>query len=73
MPYTRHTLDLVVLPPQSTQSNQQQPNKEQLRSNTLNLRAQRKSYREIAQMVGVHWTRIHQIVKSEVEVSSDPY
>ena len=39
------------------------PNKELLRATILELREQRMSYREIAQVVGLHWTRIQQIVK----------
>ncbi|MCC6803488.1 MAG: hypothetical protein IT319_11440 [Anaerolineae bacterium] len=31
----------------------------------LDLRAQGMSYREIAQVVGLHWTRVQQIVKSD--------
>jgi transcriptional regulator len=47
--------------PQSTLSDQLHPDKQQLRSNVLEMRARGLSYREIAQVVGLHWTRIQQI------------
>jgi hypothetical protein len=40
------------------------PDKELLHATILALRAQGMSYREIAEEVGLHWTRIQQIVKS---------
>jgi hypothetical protein len=46
------------------------PNKKRLRSNILDLRAQGMSYQEIARVVGLHWTRIQQIVKFRREESS---
>ena len=64
---TRHKLDLAIPIPQSTQSDQLHSDKEQLRSNVLQLRERGMSYREIGQMVGLHWTRIQQIVKSNLE------
>lgn len=45
------------------------PDKELLRATILELREQGVSYREIAQEVGLHWTRIQQIVKSHRESS----
>ena len=70
MLYTRHKLDLSISVPQSTKSDQLHPDKEQLRSNILELRQQGLSYREIAQAVGLHWTRIQQIAKSDGVPSS---
>ena len=63
MPYTRHKLDLASPVAQSTQSNQLHPDKEQLRSTILKLREQGVSYREIAQVVGLHWTRVEQLLR----------
>ena len=70
LPYTRHKLDLAIPVPQSTQSDHMYPDKEQLRSNVLALREQGMSYREIAQEIGLHWTRIQQIVKLEERTPS---
>jgi hypothetical protein len=42
---------------------QRNPDKELLWATILQLREQGKSYREIAQVVSLHWTRIQQIVK----------
>ena len=42
---------------------QRNPDKELLWTTVLGLREQGMSYREIAQAVGLHWTRIQQIVK----------
>jgi DNA-directed RNA polymerase specialized sigma24 family protein len=42
---------------------QRNPDKELLRVTILALREQGMSYREIAQAIGLHWTRIQQIVK----------
>lgn len=68
MPYTRHKLDLAIPIPQSTQSNHLHPDKVQLRSNVLDMRANGMSYREIADVVGLHWTRVQQIVKSDRDI-----
>lgn len=67
VPYTRHKLDLTISIPQSTQSDNLYSDKEQLRTHILELRWQGMSYREIAQEVGLHWTRIQQIVNSNRE------
>lgn len=40
------------------------PDKAQLRTTVLKLRDQGMSYREIAHEVGLHWTRIQQIVRT---------
>lgn len=40
------------------------PDKQQLRETILKLRNQEMSYRPIAQAVGVHYTRLQQVVKS---------
>jgi transposase len=40
------------------------PDKAQLRTDILAMRADGMSYRQIARAVGLHWTRVQQIVKS---------
>lgn len=68
MPYTRHKLDLTIPTLQSTSSDELHSDKAQLRSTVLETRAQGMSYREIGRVVGLHWTRIQQIVRnSEAE------
>jgi hypothetical protein len=54
--------DLPVSP--STVANQQYPDKAQLKKTILALRAQGWSYREIAREVGLHWTRVGQILRA---------
>jgi hypothetical protein len=44
---------------------QRNPDKQLLRTSILDLRAQGMSYREIAQVVGLHWTRVGQIARME--------
>ena len=39
------------------------PDKERLRDIVQGMREQGMSYREIAQVVGLHWTRVEQIIK----------
>jgi hypothetical protein len=50
--------------PASTESDLRNPNKAQLRAGILALRESGISYRQIAREVGLHWTRVQQIVKS---------
>lgn len=64
----RHKLNLAIPIPQSTLSDYLHSDKEQLRSNIRGLREQGMSYRKVAQVVGLHGTRIQQIVKSEVSI-----
>jgi transposase len=40
------------------------PDKEKLRETILTLHAQGMSYREIGREVGLHWTRVGQIIQS---------
>ena len=63
MPYTRHKLDLAIPKTPSTISSQLHLDKDQLRSTILDLHAQAMSYREIALIVGLHWTRVGQMVR----------
>lgn len=61
-PYTRHklTFELPVFPSNA----QKYTDKTEQRRVIMALRAQGWSYREIAEEVGLHWTRVGQIVKS---------
>jgi DNA-directed RNA polymerase specialized sigma24 family protein len=59
---TRRTLEFDL--PVSAASNQKYPDKAEQRHVILALRAQGWSYREIAEEVGLHWTRVGQIIKS---------
>jgi DNA-3-methyladenine glycosylase I len=61
---TRHILQFDIPLPASTESDLRNPDKEQLRADILVMRADGMSYRQIARVVGLHWTRVQQIVKS---------
>lgn len=77
-PSTRHTLEfdhtgwttLAVIPAQTrplfdtVAPNQRNPDKTKLKETILALRAAGWSYREIAEEVGLHWTRVGQVLKS---------
>ena len=60
--YTRHALNFNLALSSSTQSKLRYPDKQTLRSFILELRAQGMSFRQIAAVVDLHWTRIQQIV-----------
>jgi hypothetical protein len=62
VPLTRHihTFDIPLSP--STESSLRNPDKEQLRADIFAMREQGMSYRQIAQEVGSHWTRVQQII-----------
>lgn len=49
--------------PASTESDRRNPDKEQLCADSLAMRANGMSYRQIAHEIGLHWTRVGQIVK----------
>jgi DNA invertase Pin-like site-specific DNA recombinase len=68
VPLTRHLLDFDVPILPSTESNERNPDKQKLRETILQLHAQGLSYRKIAREVGIHWTRVGQIIKSVKEV-----
>lgn len=71
--------DIVSFPSHSTEFNvllsgnasalQRHPNKAQVREVILTLRENNLSYREISRIVGLHWTRVAQIVNT---ARSDP-
>ena len=59
---TRHKLEFDIEIPDSTVSRDRNPDKTALREKIFQLRTEGKSFREIAREVGLHWTRIQQIV-----------
>ena len=61
---TRHSLRFDIPLPASTESDLRNPDKIQLRTDIVALREQSMSYREIGEGLGIHWTRVGQIVKS---------
>lgn len=50
--------------PASTESDLRNPDKAQLRADILVMLKQGMSYRKIGTVLGIHWTRVGQIVKS---------
>jgi WD40 repeat protein len=65
MPLTRHILRFDLPLPASTESDLRNPDKDALRQTILDLRAQGMSYRQIAEVVGLHWTRVGQIARTK--------
>ncbi len=63
-PYTRHTHEFNLPVSPSTAANERYPDKARLKETILALRAAGWRYREIAREVGLHWTRVGQILKS---------
>ncbi|MDK3157344.1 hypothetical protein QPK87_12260 [Kamptonema cortianum] len=61
---TRHILRFDIPLSTSTESDLRNPDKTQLRTNILAMRADSMNYRQIARAVGLHWTRVQQIVKA---------
>jgi hypothetical protein len=62
---TRHNIEFPIPLPISTQSDHLNPDKAKLREIIFDLRSQGWSFRQIAQEVGLHWTRIQQLVNGE--------
>lgn len=61
----RHDFDIPV--PESTASRERHPDKARLRTRVLALRAAGHSYRAIGQQLGLHHSRVWQIVKSAAD------
>jgi hypothetical protein len=61
-PYNRHTLEFDL--PVPAANDRKYPDKAEQKRVILALRALGWSYREIANEVGLHWTRVGQILKS---------
>lgn len=62
-PITRHTLNFEIPLPQSIITKLSFPDKALLRTLVLEMHEQGMSYRDIGKDLGLHWTRVHQIVK----------
>ena len=62
--YTRHLHPFEIPLPPSTEADLRHPDKEKLRDTILTLRAQGMSYRTIGRELGLHWTRVGQILQS---------
>jgi hypothetical protein len=67
--FTRHTLEFDL--PVSATDKRKYPDKAEQRRVILALRALGWSYREIAEEVGIQWTRVGQILKQIESMSSD--
>jgi hypothetical protein len=63
VPLTRHILRFDIPTPPSTESNHRNADKTQRRAEILAMLTQGMSYREIGASLGIHWTRVGQIVK----------
>ena len=61
-PFTRHTIKFDL--PVAATNKQKYADKVEQKRVIMQLRAQGWSYREIAAEVGLHWTRVGQIVRS---------
>ena len=60
---TRHILPFEISLPLTTLTNQPYNIKEHLKSIILGMRASGMSYRQIGTALGLHWTRIGQIIE----------
>jgi hypothetical protein len=63
VPLTRHIHLFAIPVPLSTESNLRNPNKEHLYKEIQAMVRQGRSYRQIAHELGIHWTRVGQILK----------
>jgi hypothetical protein len=61
-PSTRHTLEFYLPVSASTATDLRNPDKTKLNERILTLRAAGWSYRQIGREVGLHWTRVGQIL-----------
>jgi DNA-directed RNA polymerase specialized sigma24 family protein len=59
-------LDFPIPEPLSTTTDQRYPDKQKLNEVIFELREQGLSYREIGALLGIHWTRIGQIVTERI-------
>ena len=62
-PITRHMLNFEIPLPPSTVTKLSFSDKALLRTLVLEMHEQKMSYRDIGKAIGLHWTRVHQIVK----------
>lgn len=70
IPKTRHQVVFEIPLPQSTLSDRLYTDKDALRDHIIAFRAEGLSYREIAQEIGLHWTRVGQVLNSTESPSS---
>lgn len=63
VPLARHMHRFAISVPQSTASRARNPDKPQLRATILAMIEQGMSYRAIGAVLGIHWTRVGQVVK----------
>ena len=63
VPLTRQICQFDVPVTPSTSSNSLHQDKHQLRATILAMREQGMSYRQIGKALGIHWTRVGQILK----------
>ena len=61
-----HEFDVPVAP--STSSDLCHPDKHLLRATILAMREQGMSYRQIGKALGIHWTRVGQIIRDEINI-----
>ena len=64
VPLTRHILSFHVPKLASTLSDNRYPDKNELQLVILQMRSNGMNYRQIGESLGIHWTRISQIVKA---------
>lgn len=64
VPLTRHFYSFEIPIPLSTESNFRNPDKVQLRATILEMHKHNLSYRTIGESLGIHWTRVGQIVRN---------
>ena len=62
---TRHIQGFAITPSPSTLARDFWPDKQLLRDRIIELRAQGLSFRRISAVVGLHWTRVAQILKGK--------
>lgn len=65
VPLIRHILQFDIPLSASTESDLCNPDKDALHQTILDLRANGMSYRQIDEIVGLHWTRVSQIARME--------
>ena len=64
-PITIHMLNFEIPLPQSTVTKLSFSDKALLRTLVLKMHEQGMSYREIGKALGLHWTRVRQLVRNE--------
>jgi hypothetical protein len=62
---TRHIQDFAITSSPSTLAREVWPDKQALRERISELRAEGLSFRRISAAIGLHWTRIAQILKGK--------